>query len=1208
MTETALVRANRLVREKRYVEALTLYQHAIEETPEMAHLIRANIALAQRWLERAPLVGNSEPDAAAPDDSLDSPPSALEKPQGMDDHTFERIRQSGLFDLNWFMGQYRDRLQPGENPLAHYLAHGVEAGLNPSPGFDTRYYLESNPDVARAGIHPFAHYVLQGCTEGRRPFPQPVADYDARYPVAQAAYVPRLPAEAGPPEKAVRVIAFYLPQFHAIPENDAWWGDGFTEWTNVKPAQPRFAGHYQPHEPDEYLGHYNLLDGQTQAKQVVLAKQYGIEGFCFYLYWFMGKRLLEQPLDAYLADPALDLPFCVCWANENWSRRWDGLDQDVLIAQHYSDADDLAFIAHTAKYLGDPRYIRIDGKPLLLIYRPSLFPDIRATVRRWRGWCRDNGIGEIYLAYPQSFECVDPAEYGFDAAVEFPPNNSNPPDITRQIDTPRPDFKGRVYDWRVFVERGERYQNPGYTLFRGLNPAWDNTARKKHKGAIFHNACPVLFRRWVVNAFADTLNRFPSPDARLVFVNAWNEWAEGAHLEPDRRYGYAWLQAIRDAHATVLRKQRRIVVVSHDAHPHGAQILCLHFARHFKEQLGFEVDLIVLGEGRLIPKFGQYAQVHRIDLDRNEPGEIDRLLATLRRRGAEVAIANTTVSGRIVPWLKAQGFQVLALIHELPGILASYGLHDHAWKIAKHADRVVFPAEQVKQGFEAFLGQPLKQAAIRPQGLYRRSPLHAGADKSATRAEVRRELGLADDARLILCIGYADRRKGFDLFVEACLEVFKQAPNAYALWVGHLDEPFVHQALEAAERAGQSRRFLLPGLVESPQRYYLAADIYALTSREDPFPSVVMEALDALSPVVAFKDGGGYETLLARGCGVLVPMEDVAAFADAVTDLLEHPDKARALAETGRRIVEAEFSFRHYLFDLLALAGRPLPRVSAIVPNYNYARYLSDRLQTLIGQSLPIHELIVLDDCSTDDSVALAREVLKNHELPWRLEVNSVNSGSVFRQWRKGLEMAHGDYVWIAEADDTCKPQFLQAVVQRMEESGAVLGFADSWQIDEEGRQLGESYKPYVNQEAPGAFDMDFIMEGREFLENHLGIKNVILNVSCVVFRRDALLQAMDQIGEELFDYKVAGDWRIYAELCTTGGKVAYVAETLNGHRRHRTSVTHALQVEKHLDEIKHMHGLVVRQIGLSSSFIAMQEKHRQACDIHLRNHTVCGT
>ncbi|MGR9087590.1 MAG: glycoside hydrolase family 99-like domain-containing protein, partial [Gammaproteobacteria bacterium] len=346
--------------------------------------------------------------------------------------------------------------------------------------------------------------------------------------------------------RPVKLICFYLPQFHPIPENNAWWGENFTEWTNVQPAEPQFVGHYQPHVPDE-LGYYNLLDKSVQRRQIELAKLYGIEGFCFYFYWFNGKRLLETPIQNYLEDNGLDLPFCLCWANENWSRRWDGLDSEILIAQRHSAADDLAFIEHIGAYMRDPRYLRIDDKPLLLVYRPSLLPSPKETSARWRQWCRDHGIGEIYLAYTQSFEAADPGFYGFDAAIEFPPNNSSLPDITDRVQPLRDDFACNVYDWNVFVERSRHYQPPEYTLFRGVCPAWDNTARRKNRSSIMLHSSPQRYQQWLFNAMEDTRNRFINPEQRLLFINAWNEWAEGAHLEPDQRHGFAYLEATRMA-------------------------------------------------------------------------------------------------------------------------------------------------------------------------------------------------------------------------------------------------------------------------------------------------------------------------------------------------------------------------------------------------------------------------------------------------------------------------------------------------------------------------------------------------------------------------------------------------------------------------------------------------------------------------------------
>lgn len=362
-------------------------------------------------------------------------------------------------------------------------------------------------------------------------------------------YVPLINAEP-PTELAAKVVAFYLPQFHQVPENDAFWGAGFTEWVHVKAAKPQFRGHRQPRVPGE-LGYYDLATVEIQRRQVELAKLYGVSAFCFYFYWFDGLRPLEKPLNNYLRDPSLDLPFCLCWANENWTRRWDGRDADVLLSQKHSPDDDLKFIEHLSRYFSDSRYIRINGKPLIIVYRPSLLPSAYETSERWRTWCRAHGVGEIYLAYTQSFERVVPSLYGFDAAIEFPPNmeakRGELPNLRHRIRPMHDDFGCSVLDWTELVSKSNQYTDAGYKLFRGVCPGWDNTPRRKNHSRILVCNSPPAFQSWVKNAIADTLNRFKDSDERLVFVNAWNEWGEGAHLEPDHETGYAYLEAVRSA-------------------------------------------------------------------------------------------------------------------------------------------------------------------------------------------------------------------------------------------------------------------------------------------------------------------------------------------------------------------------------------------------------------------------------------------------------------------------------------------------------------------------------------------------------------------------------------------------------------------------------------------------------------------------------------
>jgi O-antigen biosynthesis protein len=345
---------------------------------------------------------------------------------------------------------------------------------------------------------------------------------------------------------SVQVIAYYLPQFHPIKENDSWWGVGFTEWHNVTKAAPRFVGHYQPHLPAD-LGYYDLRLPAVLKQQVDLARTYGIHGFCFYYYWFNGKRLLETPVDAYLADRSLDLPYCLCWANENWTRRWDGQDKEILAEQEHSARDDIRFIESVEKHMQDARYIRIDGKLVLLVYRADQFPDPAATAQRWRTHCRDSGIGEIFLVAVRSFGISDPRPLGFDAAVEFPPHGLTQPTINKEITPIDRNFAGNVFDYRdsVIQAAETRYQRAAkkpFPLIGGCMLSWDNDARRKGKGNIFHHSSPQAYANWLRLAALHG-KRTGGPGSNFVFVNAWNEWAEGTHLEPDQRYGHAFLAA-----------------------------------------------------------------------------------------------------------------------------------------------------------------------------------------------------------------------------------------------------------------------------------------------------------------------------------------------------------------------------------------------------------------------------------------------------------------------------------------------------------------------------------------------------------------------------------------------------------------------------------------------------------------------------------------
>ena len=343
---------------------------------------------------------------------------------------------------------------------------------------------------------------------------------------------------------AVRAIAFYLPQFHAIPENDHWWGEGFTEWTNVRRAVAQFPGHEQPKVPGA-LGWYDLTTPGVAAAQADLARAHGLHGFCYYFYWFNGHRLLERPLEAMLASGTPDFPFCVCWANENWTRRWDGLDHEVLMAQHYSLDDSERLFDEFLRLFRDRRYIRVGDRPLLLVYKAELIPQLAQTVERWRARAAQAGIAPPYLVACETSESESPREAGFDATVEFPPHRHRAVWMNAQVAGLDPGFRGIVTSYRAQVIQSLTRYVDDAKRFRCVFPSWDNSARRGADATVFAGSSPELFGYWVEAMTRDTRRRL-SGDERLLFVNAWNEWAEGCCLEPDARYRTRYLEALQE--------------------------------------------------------------------------------------------------------------------------------------------------------------------------------------------------------------------------------------------------------------------------------------------------------------------------------------------------------------------------------------------------------------------------------------------------------------------------------------------------------------------------------------------------------------------------------------------------------------------------------------------------------------------------------------
>lgn len=354
-------------------------------------------------------------------------------------------------------------------------------------------------------------------------------------------------------EDKIKIIAFHLPQYHQIPENDAWWGEGFTEWTNVKKAVPLFAGHQQPKKPLNGF-YYDMTDHAARVWQANLAQKYGIYGFCYYHYWFDGKLLLEKPLEALLREKDIGLPFCLCWANEPWTRTWDGKRNQILIEQRYGkEAEWLDHFSYLEPFLRDSRYIRINNKPVIVIYRSSSIKCYDEMIQCWREAGRKRGIGELYIIDENNSFQNHYETDSSDAVLYLEPmytiqyGRSVWEKVIQRI---RGQIKALRYQnsihyykydelWRNILRRKEKGCKKTYP---GAFVSWDNTPRKGKRGVVVEGATPKKFQQYMQRQ----MEHAKQTESEYIFLNAWNEWAEGTYLEPDEEHAYQYLEAIAD--------------------------------------------------------------------------------------------------------------------------------------------------------------------------------------------------------------------------------------------------------------------------------------------------------------------------------------------------------------------------------------------------------------------------------------------------------------------------------------------------------------------------------------------------------------------------------------------------------------------------------------------------------------------------------------
>jgi hypothetical protein len=962
------------------------------------------------------------------------------------------------------------------------------------------------------------------------------------------------------PPNGLRVIAMHLPQFHRIPENDAWWGEGFTEWTNVRRGRPFYPGHEQPHVPHPDIGEYDLLAPGTLERQAALARRYGIHGFCFYHYWFDGRRLLEKPLEQLLATGRPDFPFCLCWANENWTRAWDGLDREVLVAQRHSPDSDERFIHELIPYLRDPRYIRVEGRPLVAVYRSGLLPDAAATAETWRRICRSEGLGEIHLVSVRSFDKLDPREFGFDATIQFPPlllparDRAADPAVAADSS-----FRGSLFEYDEAVRLSLAEVAADGRMYRGVMPSWDNTPRRQERGTAWMHASPERYGQWLRQAIA-LAGREQPPERRLVFVNAWNEWAEGAHLEPDMRHGYRNLEetaaalgiAPPAAEPAATTHNPGVLVISHDAHLAGAQMVTLRTVQAWKRAGVPDVRIVCGGGGVLRPAFAAaYPTVVLEDFPTEAARqEALRAAADFAGRPPGVVYSSTVVNGPLLEQIRDLGMPIVTHAHELQKSIERWAPGEIMAATVRASDLFMAAAPAIRDNLVARHGIAPEMVEVVPAHI----DCEEEPPSAAEREEIRRGWNAGPDEIVVFGCGTTDWRKGPDLFCEIAARGLGEFPGLRFAWVGG-DADYHRDWL--AER-GLTGKVHFLGTRGDVRKLLHAADVFLLSSREDPMPLVALEAAATGLPVVCFAGAGDIPGFVGEDAGIVVPMEDVPAATEAILTLARGAGLRRQLGDTGATRVRSTYDSRIVGAKTIELlrevaAGRrswaaspAQPLVSVIVPNFEHAAYLPERLESILAQGVEDLEIILLDDCSSDGSRAVL-EAFARREPRARLVANETNSGSAFRQWRKGLGMARGRYVWIAESDDAARPGLLATLVPILERHPAAgLAYCQSEMIDERGGSLGLPLD-WTADISPDRWQHEYVVPGHDELATALIHKNTIPNVSAVLFRNTP------DLAEVIDDrMRLCGDWLAYVRLCGRG-EVAFSPEPLNLWRQ-RTS------------------------------------------------------
>jgi len=643
--------------------------------------------------------------------------------------------------------------------------------------------------------------------------------------------------------------------------------------------------------------------------------------------------------------------------------------------------------------------------------------------------------------------------------------------------------------------------------------------------------------------------------------------------------------------------KEKLVIITHALNETGAPLLAFNIAKSFSKK-NYDVVTISLSDGYLEQKYKEFnipiISLHQSPLSKqvHNPKTLEEIVATLHEKGYKNVLINTIISGITAPYFKKYNFNIVALIHEMKMSISLYDMKQGGRDISMYADKIIFPDKIVYQEFIEIFNEDRKKTIIRPQGLYQlKEPINKDYNK------VYRKYNLPSNSKIIMGSGTADLRKGIDLFLNAAQKLIRLEENEeyHFIWTGKiLNEELREWYKLQFEKYHIEDRFHNIDFITDKKEYQnlvACSDVFWLTSREDPFPSVMIEALEFDTPVLAFKNSGGANTLLAENRGILIENFDVEELAKTTKKLIENPSKTKELLDNAQKYIAEKLQFSDYINTLEKIISEiSIPPkkvsygdVSVIVPNYNYEEFLPLRLQSIIRQTIKPKEIILLDDVSTDNSIKVAEPILKEakkrYNIDYKIIENKINNGC-FRQWIKGMKEAKYPYIWIAEADDYAQENFIETLLPKFDDEEVVLSYAKSKVIDETGKVVDYEYTDYTKDLSETKWQKDFTERGVKQVEKYFSKKNILPNVSSALIRKSAT----ENIEEVLSDYNIIGDWIAYIYMISKG-KIAYTKKALNGHRRHSKSIIAKKEKSlKFIEEILRIKQYVVENYKLNDN------------------------